>query len=185
MSERPPHERSAWRTPLEFLPLLVFFVANYRYGIFSATVAIVVATAVSVAVLWQIERRLPVVPLITAGFLVIFGGLTIAFDDPLFIKIKPTVASLIFAAVLAGSTSRGVLLLRYVLSGAFALEDRVWKILTWRWVGFFVFLAAVNEAAWRNLSTDDWVSFKVFGILPLTLVFTLLQTPLILRERKN
>lgn len=178
------HARSGWRTPLEFLPLLVFFAVNWRWGILPATAAILAATAVAVAILWRIEGRVPRLPLVTAGLLALFGGLTLAFDDPVFIKLKPTVVSLLFAVVLAGAAFRGVLLLRLAFGAAFDLEEAVWRVLTWRWAGFFVLLAVLNEVVWRNFSTDDWVSFKTFGILPLTFVFALSQMPLMSRGRK-
>lgn len=182
---RSAHARSRWRTPLEFLPLLIFFAVNWRWGILHATAAIVAATAVAVALLWLLERRVPRLPLATAGLVALFGGLTIAFDDPLFIKIKPTATSLVFAAVLAGAALRGVLLLRLAFGSAFELPEPIWRVLTWRWVGFFVLLAGLNEAVWRNFPTDTWVAFKAFAILPLSFVFALSQMPLMMRGRRK
>ncbi len=172
------------RTAVDFLPLLVFFVANYVWGILPATAVLVGATAAATLVLWWTERRIPPVPVATAVLVGVFGVLTLAFDDAFFIKIKPTLVSLLFAAVLAGGLVRGKLFVRYLLHAAgITLREQAWRILTWRWIGFFVLLAGLNEVVWRSFSTDTWVSYKVFGILPLTLLFAGLQMPLILREQ--
>ncbi len=173
------------RTAIDFVPLLVFFGANYVWGILPATAVLVAATAVATAILWALERRIPAIPVATAVLVGFFGALTLVFDDAFFIKIKPTVVSLLFAAVLAGGLARDKLFIKYLFGAAgFTLRDAAWRTLTWRWVAFFVLLAGLNEAVWRTVSTDTWVSYKVFGILPLTLLFALLQMPLILREQK-
>ena len=173
------------RTAIDFVPLLVFFGANYVWGILPATAVLVAATAVATLVLWLAERRIPPIPVATAVLVGFFGALTLVFDDAFFIKIKPTVVSLLFAAVLAGGLARGKLLVKYLFGAAgIQLRDAAWRVLTWRWIGFFVLLAVLNEVVWRSFSTDTWVSYKVFGILPLTLLFAGLQMPLILREQK-
>ena len=173
------------RTAIDFVPLLVFFAANYVWGILPATAVLVGATAIATLVLWLAERRIPPIPVATAVLVGFFGALTLVFDDAFFIKIKPTVVSLLFAIVLAGGLARGKLLVKYLFGAAgIQLRDPAWRVLTWRWIGFFVLLAALNEVVWRSFSTDTWVSYKVFGILPLTLLFAGLQMPLILREQK-
>lgn len=173
------------RTAIDFVPLLVFFGANYVWGILAATAVLVVATAIATLMLWLAERRIPPIPVATAVLVGFFGALTLVFDDAFFIKIKPTVVSLLFAVVLAGGLARGKLLVKYLFGAAgIQLRDAAWRVLTWRWIGFFVLLAALNEVVWRSFSTDTWVSYKVFGILPLTLLFAGLQMPLILREQK-
>jgi intracellular septation protein len=173
------------RTAIDFVPLLVFFGANYVWGILPATAVLVAATAVATLVLWLAERRIPPIPVATAVLVGFFGALTLVFDDAFFIKIKPTVVSLLFAVVLAGGLARGKLLVKYLFGAAgIQLRDAAWRVLTWRWIGFFVLLAVLNEVVWRSFSTDTWVSYKVFGILPLTLLFAGLQMPLILREQK-
>ena len=135
--------------------------------------------------LWAFERRVPMIPVVTAVLVGFFGALTLAFDDAFFIKIKPTVVSLLFAAVLAGGLVRRKLFIKYLFGATgFKLRATAWRTLTWRWVAFFVLLAGLNEVIWRTFSTDTWVSYKVFGILPLTLLFAMLQMPLILREQK-
>ena len=173
------------RTAIDFVPLLIFFGANYIWGILPATAVLVAATAIATLVLWLAERRIPPIPVATAVLVGFFGALTLVFDDAFFIKIKPTVVSLLFAVVLAGGLARGRLLVKYLFGAAgIQLRDAAWRVLTWRWIGFFVLLAALNEVVWRSFSTDTWVSYKVFGILPLTLLFAGLQMPLILREQK-
>lgn len=173
------------RTAIDFVPLLVFFAANYVWGILPATAVLVGATAIATLVLWLAERRIPPIPVATAVLVGFFGALTLVFDDAFFIKIKPTVVSLLFAVVLAGGLARGKLLVKYLFGAAgIQLRDPAWRVLTWRWIGFFVLLAALNEVVWRSFSTDTWVSYKVFGILPLTLLFAGLQMPLLLREQK-
>ena len=168
---------------LEAGPLVVFFLANAWYGLIPGTAAFVVATVASLIVSRLLLRRVPVMPLIGGVFVIVFGGLTVLLDDDLFIKIKPTIVNLLFASLLAGGLATRRHFLKLVFDGAFHLTDRGWMLLTVRWVGFFVVLAVLNEAVWRGFSTDTWVAFKVFGILPLTLLFSLAQVPLILRYR--
>ena len=181
---------SATRTPinplvklaLEAGPLAVFFIANNRFDIFTATAAFMVAIIIALIGNWLLERRLPVMPLVTAGFVLVFGGLTLALQDDLFIKLKPTIVNLLFAGALFAGLFMGRPLLRYVFEAAFRLDDAGWRILTIRWAWFFVALAILNEIVWRNFSTDAWVSFKTFGIMPITIIFTLSQLPLINRH---
>lgn len=181
---------SATRTPinplvklaLEAGPLAVFFIANNRFDIFTATAAFMVAITVALVGNWILERRLPVMPLVTAGFVLVFGGLTLVLHDDLFIKLKPTIVNLLFATALFVGLYLKRPLLRYVFEAAFRLDDAGWRILTIRWAWFFVALAVLNEVVWRNFTTDTWVSFKTFGIMPITIVFTLSQLPLINRH---
>lgn len=167
---------------LELGPLLVFFFANFRYGIFNATAAFMVAIVVALAASWLLTRRLPIVPLITAVFVLFFGALTLIFQNDIFIKMKPTIVNCFFAAALLIGLFFGRSLLAYVFDSAFRLDDTGWRKLTFRWALFFIALAILNEIVWRNFSTDAWTSFKTFGILPLTVVFTLSQMPLISRH---
>jgi intracellular septation protein len=160
---------------LELGPLVLFFVANARFGIRVATAAFVVALLLALPLAWRQAGRMPLVPVITAVFVLVFGGLTIALDDELFIQLKPTVASVFFAGAILIGLARGKLLLKAMLGEAMRLDDEGWRILSVRWVGYFVVLAALNELVRLNLSLDQWVAFKTFGILPLTVVFTLTQ----------
>ena len=177
---------------LEMGPLVVFFLVN-SYGdrwfgvapdrrLFLATGIFVVAVLASLAVTWTLIRKLPVMPLVSAVVVTVFGGLTLLLHDDLFIKLKPTIVNTLFGAVLvwAGLTGRNVL--KLVLDSVFTLTDEGWRLLTWRWAFFFFVLAALNEIVWRTQTTDFWVAFKVWGIMPLTMVFAMAQMPLIMRH---
>jgi intracellular septation protein len=170
------------RLALEAGPLAVFFVANQLAEIMTATALFMAAAAVAVALSIRLERRVPLMPLIGCGFVLAFGGLTLALDDDLFIKIKPTVVNLLFAAVLFSGLALRRDWLKLILGQMMSLTDRGWRILTWRWAVFFVFLAIVNEVVWRSFSTEFWAGFKLFGMLPLTMTFALLQVPTILKH---
>lgn len=170
------------RLAIEAGPLIVFFVANARFGIFHATAAFMAAIVVSLALAYRLERRMPVMPLVTAGFVLIFGTLTLVLQDELFIKLKPTIVNTLFAVILAGGMLFRRPLLKPLFGAVLPLDNSGWAILTWRWCGFFLLLALLNEIVWRNFSTDAWVNFKVFGIMPLTIVFSLAQLPLLQRH---
>lgn len=160
---------------VEFGPLLVFFVANSRYGIYTGTGAFMVATVVSLIASRTLLGRIAVMPLITSVFVLVFGGLTLWLQDDHFIKIKPTMVNGLFAAILFVGLATGRLFLKIVFGEVMRLTDQGWRILTFRWAFFFVFLAGLNEVMWRFFSTDTWVAFKVFGIMPLTFIFALCQ----------
>lgn len=168
---------------IEVGPLAVFFIANSRGNIFIATGAFMVAIVVALVASWLIERRLPLLPLVTAAFVLVFGGLTLVLQDELFIKLKPTIVNGLFAAILFSGLFFGRPFLKPLLGAALELQDEGWRKLTHRWAWFFVALALANEVVWRTLSTDGWVNFKVFGIMPLTIAFSLAQLPLINRYR--
>jgi intracellular septation protein len=164
---------------LDIGPLVLFFVVNGRWGIFAATAAFMVAIVIALAVSYAMTRHLPTMPLVTAGIVLVFGGLTIALQDETFIKVKPTLVYLLFGAVLAGGLAFGKSLLALVFDQVFHLTEEGWRKLTLRWALFFFALAVLNEIVWRNFSTDFWVSFKLFGFVPLTFVFAALQYPLL------
>lgn len=179
---------------LELGPLGVFFLFNARgeqisaafpvlqavgKPIFLATAAFMVAIALSLAVSLWLTRRLPIMPLVSGVVVLVFGALTLWLHDELFIKLKPTIVNALFGTILLGGLLFGKALLGYVFDSAFSLTDEGWRKLTFRWGVFFFVLAAINEIVWRSFSTDFWVSFKVFGIMPITLIFTLTQLPLI------
>jgi len=170
---------------LEVGPLLVFFLGNTWYGLIPGTAAFVVATVASLAVSWLLLRRIPVMPLVGGVFVILFGGLTVLLKDDVFIKIKPTVVNVIFAGILLAGQLSGRNFLKLVFDGAFHLTETGWRILTWRWVGFFLVLAVLNLIVWQAFSSDTWVAFKVFGNLPLTIAFSLAQIPLLLRHQLN
>jgi intracellular septation protein len=181
-NEADQQEQSPGQVLLELGPLLVFFIANWRAGIFWATGLFMVATAIALVISYSRYRKVPVMPLVSGVFVLGFGALTLFLQDDLFIKIKPTIVNLIFAAALATGLVFGRMFLKIVFGHVFRLDDEGWRILTIRWIGFFILLAILNELMWRNFSTDMWVNFKVFGIMPLTIVFSLAQLPLIQRH---
>ena len=167
---------------LEVGPLVVFFLANQRAGIYAATGLFMAAVLISLVVSYVLTRHLPVMPMVSAVVVLVFGGLTLWLHDDLFIKLKPTIVNSLFGAVLLGGLAFGRPLLPLVLDTVFQLTHEGWRKLSFRWGVFFFVLAAINEVVWRTQTTDTWVNFKVFGIMPLTLVFALAQTPLILRH---
>jgi intracellular septation protein len=167
---------------LELGPLVVFFLANARFGLFVATGVFMVATVVALSASWWLTRRLAIMPLVTGVVVFVFGGLTLLLQDEVFIKMKPTIVNALFGTTLLVGLLFGRSLLGYVFDSVFRLDDEGWRKLTFRWGLFFFVLAILNEAIWRNFSTDFWVSFKVFGIMPLTVAFTLSQMPLIQRH---
>jgi len=167
---------------LELGPLGVFVVANARLGIFAATGIFMVATIIALAASWWLTRRLAIMPMVTGVFVLIFGGLTIFLQNDLFLKIKPTIVNTLFGTALLGGLWFGRPLLGYVFDSAFRLDDQGWRKLTFRWGLYFFFLAGLNEVIWRTFSTDFWVNFKLFGVMTLTVLFTLAQMPLIQRH---
>jgi intracellular septation protein len=170
---------------VELGPLLVFFLANARFGIFAGTAVYMAAAAVALAVNWALTRRIAVMPIVALAFVVAFGALTLLLHDDVFIKVKVTVVNALFAVLLVGGLLAGKPLLRIVLGEAIDLDDEGWRILSWRWACFFFAVAALNEIVWRTMSTDAWVNFKVFALLPLTFVFALSQGPLMQRHMRG
>ena len=161
-------------------PLAVFFIYYKVSGdLIEAILPLMLATIISVVISYILEKRIPIMPTLGAGIVVIFGGLTIIFDNKIFIFMKPTIINIIFAAILYGGIILKKPLLKYLLGSALKLEEEGWIILTQRWIAFFIALAVLNEIVWRTMSEEFWVSFKVFGILPITFIFTMTQFPLI------
>jgi intracellular septation protein len=163
---------------LDIGPLLLFFVINSKFGIFAATGAFMAAVVVALAVSYAMIRRFPVMTVVSAIIVMVFGGLTIFLHDDTFIKVKPTLIYLLFAVVLAGGLIFRKPLLSVVFDSMFHLTDEGWRKLTIRWSVFFFVMAALNEIVWRTQTTDFWVSFKLFGFVPLTFVFAMAQLPL-------
>ena len=182
-----PAERAAPNPVLKFAlevgPLAVFFIGNSRWGIMTGTSVFMVATVAALGASFILFRRIPILPLATAVFVLFFGGLTIILDNETFIKIKPTVVNTLFGVIILGGLASGRSLLKPLLGTVFELTDAGWRKLSVRWALFFFVLAILNEIVWRNVSTDMWVNFKVFGIMPLTIVFSLSQVPLLTRYK--
>jgi intracellular septation protein len=182
---------------LELGPALVFFFVNIRAAwlverfpalaqlgepIFIATAFFMVATGLSLAVSWLLTRSLPIMPLVSAVVVFVFGALALWLQDKIFAFMKPTIINALFGAVLLGGLAFGRPLLAYVFDSAFNLDAEGWRKLTLRWALFFFFLAVVNEITWRNFSEVTWLYFKTWGITPITLIFTFSQMPLIMRH---
>jgi len=187
---------------LDLGPLLLFFFANAkpalfepwiaplipaavatgdRAGIFVATAVFMVAILVALAVSYALTRRLPVMAVVSAVIVVVFGGATLIFQNETFIKLKPTIIYLLFTGTLFGGLIFRKPLLAMVFDQMFHLTEEGWRRLTIRWALFFLALAIVNEVVWRTQSTDTWVTFKVFGVMPLTFIFAALQYPLLMK----
>lgn len=198
-----PKQNPMLKLALEMGPLVLFFLANSRpalfrpllepimpaallegekAGIFAATFVLMISVVVSLFISWRLTKHLPVMPVVTCIAVVFFGALTFFFHDDLFIKLKPTIVNVIFGTVLLGSLAFNKLLLPVVLDSVMHLTQEGWRKLTVRWGIFFFILAALNEIVWRTQTTDFWVSFKVFGIMPITIAFALAQVPLILKH---
>ncbi len=191
------HINPLLKMALELGPLVVFFFANARGDwlaetfptlaglggpIFIATLLFMIATAIALSLSWILTRTIPVMPLVSGIFVFVFGALTLWLQNDTFIKMKPTIINGLFFAVLGGGLLFGKSLLAYVFDSAFRLDAEGWRKLTLRWAFFFLFLAAVNEIVWRNFSTDFWVAFKVWGIMPITIVFAMLQMRVVMRH---
>jgi intracellular septation protein len=164
---------------LELGPLLVFFFTNANYDIFTATAWFMGAMVVSLVLSWLLLKKIAIMPLVTGVVVLIFGTLTLVLKDDTFIKMKPTIVNSLFGLTLLGGLFFGQSLLKYVFGEVYKLKPEGWRKLTINWGLFFIFLAVANEVVWRLFDTDFWVAFKVWAIMPITVVFSMLQLPLL------
>ena len=179
-----PDEKSApkWMKPIaEYGPLAVFFLAYWKWDLLTATGWLMGATIVALGIYYVFSRRVPMMPLMTAIIVGIFGGLTLWLQDETFIKMKPTIVEGLFSAILLGGLVFKRPLLKPLMGHAWPMKDRGWHLLSFRFAIFFAAMAVLNEIVWRNYPTDLWVTFKVFGLMGLTLIFAITQAPLMKR----
>lgn len=167
---------------IELGPLILFFLVYAKFGIYTATGVLMVATVISLAMSWMTQGKISVMLLVTAVIVCIFGGLTFWLNDPSFIKMKPTMVNVLFAAILGAGLYMQRPFLKLLLGEAIAMTDEGWRLLTLRWIAFFLGVAVLNEIIWRTMSEAAWVNFKVFAILPLTFVFAIAQVGLMKRH---
>lgn len=178
-----PRLSPLWRLALDVGPLLAFFVVLGRSDVYVATATFMVLVAASLIATYVIERRVSVMLAISFVLVMVFGGLTLYLHDDMFVKLKPTIYYTMVALILAGGVLTGRNFLKVVLDQAFHLPEGAWRVLTWRWIGFFAVMALFNEIVWRSFSTQQWASYKLFIALPLTVLFALAQTPFMLKHQ--
>ena len=172
----------------DFGPLLVFFFFYYNSdkNLKIAIPPFIIATIIALATVWILEKKIPIIPLIGGILITLFGGLTIYFDNPIFIYIKPTIINILFGlALLFGKYFTKEPILKKILGKSIMLSDEGWNILNKRWIIFFFALAFVNELVWRTQSEEFWVNFKVWGMLPITFIFTAFQVSIITKYKIN
>ena len=182
-----PGQAPRWLKPVvDYGPLAVFFASYLAFGLMAATAALIAVSLVALLLAWLLERRVPLVPLITAAVVAVFGGLTLWLQDETFIKMKPTIVQAVFALVLLGGLAFGRPLLKPLLGAVMPpMSERAWRQFTLRYALFFLAMAGLNELVWRTQSTDFWVTFKVFGLPGLTILFILAQIPFVGRETRT
>jgi intracellular septation protein len=180
MNKAQPHP--LFKLATELGPLLIFFFANAKFNLFVATGAFMVAVVVAMIASYTVTRHIPIMALVTGIIVIVFGTLTMVLHNETFIKVKPTIIYGLFAAILGGGLLFGRSLIAVMFDQMFNLTPQGWRLLTMRWAGFFLGMALLNEIIWRTQSTDVWVAFKAFGVIPLTMIFGMLQMPLVKRH---
>jgi intracellular septation protein len=170
---------------LEFMPLGLFFIASTEYDVFVGTGILMVATVISLVMTWWLFRQVAIMAIITALTGMASGGMTLFLHDPMYVKLKPTVVSLIFAGILLTGQLTNRPLFKPLLGENLHLTDEGWRILTWLWFGYFLFITGLNEYIWRNYSTEFWVAFKAFALMPMTVLFALPQMVYLRRYRTD
>ena len=176
MDKAQPHP--LFKLATELGPLIVFFVANAKFNLFAATGAFMVAIVAAMIASYMVTRHVPMMALVTGVIVLVFGTLTLVLHDETFIKMKPTIVYSLFAAVLGGGLLFGRSFIAIMFDQVFNLTAQGWRVLTMRWALFFLAMALLNEIIWRTQSTDFWVTFKAFGVIPLTMGFAISQMPL-------
>ena len=176
-----PAPHPLFKLATELGPLLIFFAANAKFGLFVATAAFMVAIVAAIIASYVVTKHVPLMAIVTAVIVLVFGGLTLFFHDETFIKVKPTIIYALFALTLGIGLLLGRSFIAIMFDQMFNLTPQGWRLLTIRWMIFFACMAVLNEIIWRTQSTDFWVSFKAFGVIPITAVFAMLQTSLIKR----
>ena len=172
----------------DFGPLVIFFYYYYDSGkdLKIAIPPFIIATIIALAVVWVLEKKIPKVPLLSGILITLFGGLTIYFNNPVFIYIKPTIINLMFGfALVFGKFFSNEPILKKLMGKSVSLTNEGWEVLNKRWIYFFFGIAVLNELIWRTQSEEFWVNFKVWGMLPITIVFTGFQIPLINKHKTN
>ena len=169
---------------LDLGPLVIFYLIYKKYGMSFAILPLIVATIISVFFVYRIDNKIPIIPVLGAVVVTIFGGLSLLFDNKIFFYMKPTIVNLIFAVILLyGQIILKKPLLKNLFEGSIKMTDEGWNILNKRWLYFFIFLAFLNEIIWRTQGEEFWVQFKVFGLIPITIIFTIMQVSLIQKHR--
>ena len=179
MDKTQPHP--VFKLATELGPLIVFFIANAKFNLFVATGAFMVAIVAAMIASYVVVRHVPMMAIVTAVIVLVFGTLTLVLHDETFIKVKPTIIYGLFAAILGGGLLFGRSFIAILFNQMFNLTPKGWRILTMRWALFFLGMAALNEIVWRTQSTDFWVAFKAFGAIPITMIFAMTQMPMIKR----
>jgi intracellular septation protein len=183
MDKTQPHP--VFKLATELGPLIVFFIANAKFNLFVATGAFMVAIVAAMIASYVVVRHVPMMAIVTAVIVLVFGTLTLVLHDETFIKVKPTIIYGLFAAILGGGLLFGRSFIAILFNQMFNLTPRGWRILTMRWALFFLGMAALNEIVWRTQSTDFWVAFKAFGAIPITMIFAMTQMPVIKRYHQE
>ena len=183
MDKNQPHPM--FKLATELGPLIVFFVANAKFNLFVATGAFMVAIVAAMIASYVVVRHVPIMAIVTAVIVLVFGTLTLVLHDETFIKVKPTIIYGLFAAILGGGLLFGRSFIAILFNQMFNLTPKGWRILTMRWALFFLGMAALNEIVWRTQSTDFWVAFKAFGAIPITMIFAMTQMPVIKRYHQE
>jgi len=173
----------------DYAPIIVFFIAfktsDNPNPLFFATICLMVTTFIALIVSYVLTRKISIMALASGLLLGTFGGLTLIFKDEIFIKLKPTIVNLLFASILFYGSMAKKPLISYLFGSQLTMSEQSWIILSWRWAYFFLFLALLNEVIWRNFSTDFWVQFKLFGMMPISIIFAITQTPFIMRNMEK